>query len=59
MMSGLLIGILLSRTISGFVGAHFGWHDHVLHAAAVMMFALWAFIYFLLPEIEPDRTPAI
>lgn len=54
-MSGLLIGILLSRTISGFVGAHFGWHA-IYYAAAVMMFALWALIYWLLPEIEPSYT---
>ncbi|HEY2735815.1 MAG TPA: MFS transporter, partial [Polyangiales bacterium] len=35
-MSGLLIGILLSRTISGFVGAHFGWRVMYLVAALAM-----------------------
>lgn len=51
-MSGLLIGILLSRTISGFVGAHFGWRS-IFYAAAIVMFILWGLIYFLLPEVEP------
>jgi predicted MFS family arabinose efflux permease len=54
-MSGLLIGILLSRTISGFVGAHFGWHA-IYYVAAIMMVALWGLIYWLLPEIEPSYT---
>jgi predicted MFS family arabinose efflux permease len=53
MMSGLLIGILLSRTLSGFVGAHFGWRAMFYIAAAIMV-VMWALIYFLLPEIEPD-----
>jgi predicted MFS family arabinose efflux permease len=52
-MSGLLIGILLSRTISGYVGAHFGWHIMFMIAAGLMLL-LWAIIYFLLPEIEPQ-----
>ena len=52
-MSGLLIGILLSRTISGFVGAHLGWRA-MFYIAAGIMLVMWAFIYFLLPEVEPD-----
>ncbi|RYE17859.1 MAG: MFS transporter, partial [Sphingobacteriaceae bacterium] len=52
-MSGLLIGILLSRTISGYVGAHFGWQVMFM-VAAVLMLLLWVIIYFLFPEIEPQ-----
>lgn len=52
-MSGLLIGILLSRTISGYVGAHFGWQIMFMIAAG-MMLLLWVIIYFLFPEIEPQ-----
>ncbi len=51
-MSGLLIGILLSRTISGFVAAHFGWRTIYFIAAAVML-VLWLLIYLLLPEVPP------
>jgi predicted MFS family arabinose efflux permease len=53
MMSGLLIGILLSRTLSGFVGAHFGWRT-MFYIAAAIMIVMWVLIYFLLPEVEPD-----
>ncbi|WP_419801270.1 MFS transporter [Mucilaginibacter sp.] len=52
-MSGLLIGILLSRTISGYVGAHYGWQVMFMIAAG-MMLLLWVIIYFLFPEIEPQ-----
>jgi predicted MFS family arabinose efflux permease len=52
-MSGLLIGILLSRTLSGFVGAHFGWRG-MFYIAAGLMVIMWALIYFLLPEVESE-----
>jgi len=37
-MSGLLIGILLSRTFSGFLGSIFGWRVVYLFAAAFIIF---------------------
>ncbi|ALI99834.1 MFS transporter [Rufibacter tibetensis] len=52
-MSGLLIGILLSRTVSGFVGAHLGWRA-MFYIASGMMLVLWGALYFLLPEVPSD-----
>lgn len=52
-MTGMFIGILGSRTISGFVGAHFGWQEMYLIAAVVMVI-LWIFLWKFLPEIFPD-----
>lgn len=51
-MSGLLIGILLARTFSGFLGARFGWRA-VYAIAAGMMLLLLIFVQFLLPRSEP------
>lgn len=53
-MSGLLIGILLSRTVAGFIGDSLGWQA-MFWIAAGMMLALAAVLRFLLPESHPDR----
>jgi predicted MFS family arabinose efflux permease len=52
-MSGLLLGILLSRTISGAVGRYFGWPAMFFIAAAIMVI-IWVMLFFMLPEVEPE-----
>jgi len=54
-MSGLLIGILLSRTFSGIVGTALGWQNVYRIAAAMMGFLIIVF-YFLLPKSEPETA---
>lgn len=51
-MSGLLIGILLSRTISGILGSYFGWRAVYL-IAAIMMLTLMLILRKLIPLCEP------
>jgi predicted MFS family arabinose efflux permease len=51
-MSGLLIGILLARTVSGFVTANFGWRA-VYWMAAALMVALTVTLWRLLPRDAP------
>jgi predicted MFS family arabinose efflux permease len=38
MMSGVILGILLARTLSGFVAAHFGWRAMFWLAAGIALF---------------------
>ncbi|UIR57679.1 MFS transporter [Sphingobacterium sp. SRCM116780] len=52
-MSGLLLGILLSRVVSGFVGEIWGW-KMIYYIAAVAMITLAALIFIKLPDIHPS-----
>lgn len=52
-MSGLLIGILSSRILSGFIGELYGWRAMFFIAAALMV-VLWLLIIWKLPEVYPQ-----
>lgn len=52
-MSGLLIGILGSRVVSGLVGERFGW-QMMYYAAAVLMVPLFILLQLKLPRIVPQ-----
>ena len=52
-MSGLLLGILLSRTFSGLVGSAAGWRN-VYFIAAALMLCLAAAVRLFLPVGQPD-----
>jgi predicted MFS family arabinose efflux permease len=54
-MGGLLVGILLARTASGFLGAHLGWRAVYVCAAALMVL-LAAALRALLPRSPPDAA---
>jgi predicted MFS family arabinose efflux permease len=51
-MSGLLIGILLSRTLSGFIGQLFGWRSMFWIAAGICLL-----IFFVIQNKFPVNTP--
>ena len=52
-MSGLLIGILGSRFLSGMVGEYFGWR-FMYYVAAVIMLVYAALLYFKLPDVATN-----
>lgn len=54
-MSGLLIGILGSRIISGVVGEHYGWRV-MYYAASVIMVALFILLKLKLPKLNPSYS---
>jgi predicted MFS family arabinose efflux permease len=54
-MSGLLIGILLARTVASLVAHVFGWRA-IFIVSAVLMIALGLTLHRVLPRREPDHT---
>ncbi len=54
-MSGLLVGILVARTISGYLGAWYGWR-FMLMAAAAVTYGLAAALWLLLPRDDESHT---
>jgi len=52
-MSGLLLGILLARTVAGFIGDAFGWRV-MFGSAAVVIFLLAFVLRAALPVSEPS-----
>jgi len=53
-LSGLLLGILLARTVSGFLGEYFGWRSAYFFAAGIEV-AIGAAFLLLLPTNETDH----
>ncbi|MFA9384220.1 MAG: MFS transporter [Vibrio cyclitrophicus] len=54
LMTGLTVGILLSRTLSGFVGEQFGWRAVFMMSASIaMIFGLMLYAFL------PTNTPKI
>ncbi len=53
-MSGLLLGILLSRPISSVVAGHFGWRA-MFGAAAVLMVIVTSVLAFTIPRRQPSH----
>ncbi|SHE36416.1 MFS transporter [Chryseobacterium takakiae] len=52
-MSGLLLGILLSRFIGGIVGEIWGWRT-MFGIASGMMIIVWIAVYTMLPALPPN-----
>ncbi len=56
-LSGLLVGVLLSRTVSGVLASYLPWQTVYL-IAAVMIAGLWVVLYRKLPR-DPRPTPTV
>lgn len=54
-MTGLLLGILLSRVVSGFVAEHFGWRNMFV-AAAIGVAIIGITVWRRLPNFAPTTT---
>lgn len=54
-MTGVLLGILLSRVVSGFVAEHFGWRM-MFHAAAASMALTGIAMWRGLPRFQPTTN---
>ncbi|ARP93860.1 MFS transporter [Bordetella genomosp. 13] len=54
-MTGLLLGILLSRVVSGFIAEHYGWRAMFV-AASLSVVALGAALWRGLPSFRPSTT---
>ena len=52
-MSGLLLGILLSRFFGGIVGELWGWRTMFGIAAGIMVL-VWFIVYYMIPELFPN-----
>lgn len=55
LMMGLTLGILLSRTLSGFVGEHLGWQS-VFYMSAALALLFGALLYVFLPLNKPSAN---
>jgi predicted MFS family arabinose efflux permease len=53
-MSGLLMGILLARTISGFVGKYFSWRD-MYFSGAIVAVMIGGMLFISLPRRRPEN----
>ncbi|MFT8365041.1 MAG: MFS transporter [Gluconobacter cerinus] len=53
MLSGIFLGVLLSRTVAGFVGAAFGWRVMFV-VAAIILFVLLLILSRVLPTMAPS-----
>jgi predicted MFS family arabinose efflux permease len=54
LMSGLMIGIMLSRPVAGLVTDLLSWHA-VFVVSAVLMILIASLLYFFLPPRQPDN----